>query len=220
MTFLRLLWKAATSRPLLVAAAFVAGLMVVGHCKDWREQQRLETQPQVLEQTKKAKKAHRRRLTREQAAELCSGLTPEAVYAKPDQGRKVWKDRLSTPASAEAVLGELDDKPFDGAISGALLDTLKIEKLPHGGEVAVTLVAGEAVPTLTLTPNPRPWLEGMSRWRLSALVGAPIDGGGSGVLVVPRIDWTGLRTGRIDYGASATYCPARSVIVGAGVGFE
>lgn len=197
-----------------LGAAVLGWMLLFGHCPNWRAQQRLEMQPRVLEQTKKAKKAKRRPLTREQAAELCGGLRPIAQEKFVGRLGAERPNKRSVAVDGEVLLDLSSD------LGPALLDSFKLEKVPYGGKVDVELTPGAPAPTLTVTPNARPWLEGMSRFRLSALVGAPLDPAGSKVVVVPRIDWRGLRTGRIDYGAGAVFCPSRSVIVGGVVGFE
>lgn len=196
----------------LVLVALIGAWMFWFHARGWQAQQRLETQPQVLEQTKKAKKAKRRRLTREQAAELCSGLAPIAVQKSAPKGVLKSEPR---PVGLEQFDGfELDSR------GGFLLDEVAVPKLPYGGTAEVTLAVGAAVPSVVVTPNPRPYVEAMSRFRFSALVGAPLDGGEGSVLVSPRVDWRALRTGRFDYGGGLAYCPARSVIGGVVLGFE
>lgn len=211
MNYFKIAWNLISSRPAIALAAVLAGWMLAGHVGNWRAQQKLETVAQELERTKDALRAERGKLTREEAAALCEGLQPIVAGKALETSRK---RRSSTAAPVAPARGGEFSK-LAGGLEDQLLDVLKVPAMPYGGEAEITLGQGDAAPVVTVYPDPRPWLEVGSRWRAAALVGAPLDGGGSGkLLVVPSIDWFGARTGFARHGAGVAYCPAKAVVGG------
>lgn len=192
------IWKVVTSRPAIAVAGLVAGALLAGHGFNWREQQAKDTRPEILEETAPAAKAERVELTPQEAETLCAALRPigESKALRTSRGRN---PALRRPASSQEAAGFR----LGSGVEPQLLDVLKVGELENGGELEVTLAPGDTVPTVTVFPNERRWLEGESRWRISGTYGMGKAGDAElGRAVAASVDWLGVRTGRVEHGAS------------------
>ncbi len=175
-------WKVITSRPALVAAALLAGIVVAGECNRFRGQARREAVPTLAPPTKLELGSRVVTLPCETIQTIEPGKRGRArlaeVYGRPDLAREAPSE-----SSGGAVEGSI----------ARILGERELPALPRGGTALITLEPGGAV-AVTVKPKPERLFELSTTWEVGALagIGTAGDTRARGWAAVEPIRWGNL----------------------------
>jgi hypothetical protein len=159
---LRTLAKAAWSRPVLIAAALAAGVLLAGEIRDHIAGNAELTAPRIARPSRDSQRWERAPLPD----------CPQLVTLKPPVKARARLERdFGVPLQALAGTSA-EFAPLSGSQRAReVLAVRDLGRLPYGGETLVTLPPGGGEVEVTIKPKPRPFFELTGAYGMGGLYG-------------------------------------------------
>lgn len=157
--------RAAWSRPVLIAVALAAGVLLAGEIRDTIDGNAEATAPRIARPSRGSDRWNRAPLPD----------CPQIVVLKPpERARRRLERDFGLPLQTSQPLAgtSADFAPLAGSQRAReVLAVRDLGRLPYGGETMVTLPPGGGEVEVAIKPKPRPFLEFLGTYGMGGLYG-------------------------------------------------